>query len=102
GLRQGPTSPSMPDGGAFLVVVYPHLDPTVLQAAAEVAVGSNRQLVADGEGLGNVDAALLQGSADGICQWPLILTHFWPIKLTHLGTANRQFSASADSSHLPA
>ena len=36
------------------------------------------------------------------CQWPLILTHFWPIKLTHLGTANRQFSASADSSHLPA
>ena len=39
---------------------------------------------------------------DAICQWPLILTHFWPIKLTHLRTANRQFSASVDSSHLPA
>ena len=36
------------------------------------------------------------------CQWPLILTHFWPIKLTHLRTANYRFSASVDSSHLPA
>lgn len=36
------------------------------------------------------------------CQWPLILTHFWPIELTHLLTANRRFSASNDSSHLPA
>src|SRR5690554_4638710 len=60
----------MPDGGALLVVVHPHLDPTVLQAAAEVAVGSNRQLVADGKGFGNVDAALLQGSADGIGAQP--------------------------------
>src|SRR5690606_23865195 len=66
----GPTSPPKPDGGALLVVVHPHLDPTVLQAAAEVAVGSNRQLVADGEGFGNVDAALLQGSADGIGAQP--------------------------------
>lgn len=37
-----------------------------------------------------------------MCQWPLILTHFWPIELTHLLTANRRFSASNDSSHLPA
>ena len=49
-------------------------------------------------------AAVLEelGAIVPACQWPLILTHFWPIKLTHLGTANRQFSASADSSHLPA
>src|SRR5690554_7586900 len=65
-IETGPTSPSMPDGGALLVVVHPHLDTTILQAAAEVAVGGNRQLVADGEGFGNVDAALLQGPADGV------------------------------------
>lgn len=43
-----------------------------------------------------------EDGTDFACQWPLILTHFWPIKLTHLGTANRQFSASVDSFRLPA
>src|SRR5690606_14681685 len=36
------------------------------------------------------------------CQWPFILTHLWPIKLTHPAWFNRSFSASVDSSLLPA
>uniref|UniRef100_UPI0030ED549A hypothetical protein n=1 Tax=uncultured Halopseudomonas sp. TaxID=2901193 RepID=UPI0030ED549A len=31
---------------------------------------------------GGFTRALVKG--DPFCQWPLILTHFWPIKLTHL------------------
>jgi acyl-CoA synthetase (AMP-forming)/AMP-acid ligase II len=36
------------------------------------------------------------------CQWPSILTHLWPIKLTHLISSKVPFSASVDSSLLPA
>jgi len=36
------------------------------------------------------------------CQWPFILTHFWPIKLTHPCTSSLRFSASVGSSLLPA
>ena len=36
------------------------------------------------------------------CQWPLFLTLFWPIKLTHPCSFNPQFFASVDSFHLPA
>jgi hypothetical protein len=36
------------------------------------------------------------------CQWPFILTHFWPIKLTHPYTSSLRFSASVGSSLLPA
>lgn len=36
------------------------------------------------------------------CQWPLISTHLWPIKLTHPCSLNPQFFASVDSFHLPA
>ncbi|WP_449431804.1 GapS4b family protein [Pseudomonas putida] len=54
----------------------------------------------DLSGTGLEDSDFL--SNHSYCQWPLILTHFWPIELTHLLTANRRFSASNDSSHLPA
>src|SRR5690554_4869115 len=36
------------------------------------------------------------------CQWPLFLTLFWPIKLTHPCSFNPQLFASVDSFHLPA
>jgi hypothetical protein len=36
------------------------------------------------------------------CQWPFILPQFWPIKLTRLRSFNSSFSASVDSSLLPA
>ena len=36
------------------------------------------------------------------CQWPFILTHFWPIKLTHPCMSSLRFSALVGSSLLPA
>ena len=36
------------------------------------------------------------------CQWPPILTHLWPIKLTHPVRFKRWFFASVDSFLLPA
>src|SRR5690554_5687601 len=51
------------------------------------------------------DALKEQHAATGrlskYCQWPLFLTLFWPIKLTHPCSFNPQLFASVDSFHLP-
>ena len=61
---------------------------------------------ATAEDLRRFQLHLVDGGTSSItlntCQWPLVLTHYRTIKLTHPVVANRSVSASVDSFLLPA
>lgn len=57
--------------------------------------------IPEANSVGDDEQEALLNAEDALCQWPLFLTHFWPIKLTHPFFTKWTFSASVDNFLLP-